>query len=163
MATVYNNNSTAVQTLQEEEPEDAYVLAFDYINWRLNARNLHWPDCPELPPEPSRVQIAIRKVGEHFERTYCQELSSLSAEFSLDPSTSYTDFWGQANGIFNNGQEMDISWGRIVALFAWSGVLAVKAYQAGKRELISNIAEWVAVFTETRLLLWIESHGGWVR
>lgn len=56
-----------------------------------------------------------------------------------------------------------ISWGRIVALYCFGGLLALRCCrQENLQDLTSNVADWLAVYTETRLDAWIRSHGGWV-
>ncbi len=169
IGTPHENSSQSISRLNSEPeailPDDAYILAFDYINHRLKQRSLPWPDCPELPADPTPAMRAMRKLGDLFEAEYIQELSVLSSNLVVSPSTAYADFMDAANGLFEteaSAGQMKISWGRIVSLFSWAGILAARCYQTGRKPLVMNVTQFLAIFVESKLIGWIESNGGWV-
>ena len=55
-----------------------------------------------------------------------------------------------------------ITWGRIVALYAFAGALAYDFTQAGDTRFIRNVSGWMGCFTAKRLSPWIRQNGGWV-
>lgn len=54
-----------------------------------------------------------------------------------------------------------ITWGRIVALYAFAGALAYDFTQAGDARFIRNVSGWMGCFTAKRLSPWIRQNGGW--
>lgn len=54
-----------------------------------------------------------------------------------------------------------ISWGRIVAVYAFAGALAYDFTQAGDTRFVRNVSGWMGRFTAKRLSPWIRQNGGW--
>lgn len=73
-------------------------------------------------------------------------------------STAYPTFFGVADELFAQG----ITWGRVVALFAFGGALSEHCVRKGTPQLVTYVADWVALYTEAHLASWIASNGGWV-
>lgn len=55
-----------------------------------------------------------------------------------------------------------IKWSRIVALYAFGGLLAVECVKNGLEDQISHIADWIYIYVRNKLSFWICRHGGWV-
>jgi hypothetical protein len=168
-------SSVDATTQHPDDPEQvhvAQVLAFDYVLSRLEAADYDWVDCPQLPP-PDRVRLAMRTMGESFEMTYARILDSMIAQLHIDHTTVYPAFVALSKELFRDA----VNWGRIVALFAFGGKLAVHCARngmptqhartththiAGMSERVINIAQWVQIFVSTELRPWIDANGGWV-
>lgn len=56
----------------------------------------------------------------------------------------------------------DISWGKIVALYAVAGGLAVDCIHQGHPEFLHGIMEGMTELLEVNLGEWVASNGGWV-
>ena len=134
-----------------------FVMANDYIKYRLESAGLEWFECPDLP-DSTDARLAMRLLATDFERRYNGELAGMVAELSINPDTIYPTFKQIVEQLFVDG----INWGRIVALFAFGGAVAAQCMANERPALVSQVAEWVAVFTRNRLLPWIQQHGGWV-
>lgn len=163
-----NNGKSSLNSLSEPIqylPDDAYIMAFDFINYRLKRSNLMWLDCPDLPENPSSAVLAMRNLGTKFEKDYQEKLTEESRICKITDETSVIDFLNIALALFkeerNKNEDIEITWGRIVSFFAFSGLLAVQCYRSGHRSLIHSLAQWVAIFVEWKLQPWIDSNGGW--
>lgn len=56
-----------------------------------------------------------------------------------------------------------IEWGRLVGLFVFSSLLAIKAMACHRPDVVENIIQWTADYLEQeRFSEWINQHGGWV-
>lgn len=64
-----------------------------------------------------------------------------------------------ARELFRN----DISWGRIVALFAVTGALASDCVRVGHPEYVLTLVESLGTFVDRDLATWITQQGGWVK
>jgi hypothetical protein len=56
----------------------------------------------------------------------------------------------------------NISWGRIVALLAFSGAVAAECVEKEMPYVVSQIISWTSAFIDQRLASWIQEHNGWV-
>lgn len=134
-----------------------FVMANDYIKYRLSNASYEWYDCPDLP-DSTDARLAMRLLATDFERRYNTELAGMVAQLSINMDTIYPTFKQIVEQLFVDG----INWGRIVALFAFGGAVAAQCMADDRTCLVAQVADWVAVFTRNRLLPWIEQQGGWV-
>lgn len=139
------------------DPNNPFVMANDYIKHRLRSVGLEWYDCPDMP-DSTDARLAMRLLATDFERRYNHELAGMVAQLSINVDTIYPTFKQIVEQLFVDG----INWGRIVALFAFGGAVAAQCMADNRPTLVSQVADWVAVFTRNRLLPWIEQQGGWV-
>lgn len=56
----------------------------------------------------------------------------------------------------------DVTWGRIVALFAMTGALAMDCVKGGHPEYVLGLVQRMGIFVERDLAPWICQQGGWV-
>ena len=134
-------------------------LVADYINFRLQKQGLRWSTCPELPAVPSKVERAMRLLGEEFESRYTEVFQEMCNQLHITPNNAQPTFVAIVNELFSDG----IKWGRIVALFSFGGSLAVQCVEKEMPPLVDNVVEWVTNYVDTNLLSWIQENGGWVR
>lgn len=157
MANMVNQVDEAVQVNRQDVDSEAYIMSCDYIQSKLRKAGYSWPDCPELP-EPTPVRLAMRSLGEEFERLYHQVFDGMCDSLQITPVTAYPTFFGVADELFREG----VTWGRIVALFAFGGALSEQCIHKEMPQLVTYVADWVALYTETHLSQWITDNGGWV-
>lgn len=148
-----NQVDRAVQVNRFDVDSEAYIMVCDYIQAKLQKAGYFWPDCPELP-EPNAVRLAMRFIGEEF----LLDSYDLSDTLKITPTMAYTLFFELVDNLFRAG----ITWGRIVSLFAFGGFIAEQCIRKGISQLVSYIADWVALYTEIHLSQWIIDNGGWV-
>ena len=57
----------------------------------------------------------------------------------------------------------DISWGKIVSLYAVAGGLAVDSVRQGHPEYLYGLVETMGLVVERDIATWMAQQGGWVR
>ncbi|CDQ79824.1 unnamed protein product [Oncorhynchus mykiss] len=73
--------------------------------------------------------------------------------------TSKNSYWNLVEKVFEDGQ---ITWERIAVLFYVAGRIAVKVVIAHLPELVKDILKWTLEYFRSKLLDWIQKHGGWM-
>ena len=128
--------------------QEAEMLAKDFISYRLGSGG---------GPVTSTA-ATLRKLADQIEEQYPSLLNHLCHKLSITRTTAYATFVEIASEVFADG----VNWGRIVALFAFGGKLAVYCDQHHMKDLVELVTEWVGKYVGG-LSDWIEKHGGWVR
>jgi len=141
------------------DPDSSRYLVVDYLHHRLQKVGYTWTTCPPLLPQPTKIHLTIRSMGDEFEDRYRTQFEELSDQLQIAHHTAYSTFSTTAEELFLNG---GVNWGRIVALFAFSGCLACRFCEQHLTELITSLVDWTATYLEHNLGQWINSHGGWV-
>lgn len=134
-----------------------FVMANDYIKYRLEIVGMNWYGCPDLP-DVTDARLTMRILACDFEQRYHSEMVAMIRELNITVYTIYPIFKGLVEQLFRDG----INWGRIIALYAFGGALALDcAVNDERRTLVGQVAEWIAIFTRNRLEPWIQLSGGW--
>ncbi len=136
---------------------EAYVMACDYINHRVQKEGQAWADCPMLP-SPTRSRLLMRNLCEEFEASHKKELHELSKQLAITPRTCYPTFMEISKTMFCYEK---INWEKIVALYSFGGILSIQCIDGSMPELISTVADWIGAFVEAHLDPWIQTQGGW--
>lgn len=55
-----------------------------------------------------------------------------------------------------------LNWGRILALFAMSGLLTLQLMRRQQQDVVKSLQGWLTSFINNHLSSWIERQGGWV-
>lgn len=103
------------------------------------------------------VKLALKDSADEFELLFKQGFSDLSSQLDITPDTAYHSFKSVLDEVFKDG----VNWGRIVGLFAFGGVLCVECAERNMSELVSRIADWMTLYLDEQLGVWIHSQGGW--
>ncbi|XP_039971892.1 bcl-2-like protein 1 [Xiphias gladius] len=124
-----------------------------------NTRNRCGQPGTSLPPRDGReaIKAALRDSADEFEWLFTQAFSDLSSQLDITPETAYHSFKSVMDEVFKDG----VNWGRIVGLFAFGGVLCVECVEKNMSELVSRIADWMTMYLDEHISLWIQSQGGW--
>ena len=133
------------------------LLVADYIKCRLDKDGLAWESAPVLP-EPGRVEKTMRVIGAEFEQRYNEVFTQMCNQLHITPSNCQPTFVAIVGELFSDG----IKWGRIVALFAFGGALAVQCVQREMPLLVDQVLDWVTTYIDNHLQSWILEHGNWV-
>lgn len=143
--------------------EEAFALALDYIPYRLRNKfdQTKLKGLPReylVPHNPSTVAAKVRGLATHMEAEYPDLFESACTKLGITPATASTTFDSVAKEIFQTGT----NWGRIVALFTFSGVVAHHFVVMDRPEMVPHVLEWIVNFIADHLLQWIRENGGWV-
>lgn len=136
---------------------DTRNLVADYVNFRLRKDGLEWANCPDLTPSGA-VGRTMKALGQEFEIRYTEVFQEMCNQLHITPNTAHPTFTAIVNELFSDG----IKWGRIVALFAFGGSLAVQCVEKEMPPLVDQIVDWVADYVDQNLISWIIEQGGWV-
>lgn len=142
----------------EMEPAGCRYLVLDYIQYQLTRAGKFWNEGPALLPKPPKLNTAMRRMGDELEEQYKSNFEQLFEQLQIQRDSAYPTFTTAVEELFNGG----INWGRVVALFVFSGILAKRFHDAGYRELLYSLADWTTTYIEHNLNDWIRNHGGWV-
>ena len=132
-------------------------IAEDYVRYCLERNGFAWESC-QTDVLPNEHQRAMRALGDEFESRFNHTFDDMIDQLYITPETIYTTFRTVAEEIFIDG----VNWGRVVALFCFSGKLAVRCFQQSMSQLVNSIVDWVSIYVDTSLSAWIAVNNGWV-
>lgn len=147
-----------VKLIRKMDPVGTRYIVVDYLNHRLSKNGHTWTHCPPLQDPPLKIHITMREKGDEFEDLYKIQFQDLVDQLHVTHDTCYPMFKAVVGELFQGG----INWGRVVALFAFSGSLSTRCVEKGMAGLVDSIVDWVTQFIEQDLRQWIDQHGGWV-
>ncbi|KAI8792963.1 heat shock protein 30C [Biomphalaria glabrata] len=137
---------------------DTRSIVADYIKYRLQNSGFTWDnDGRPANVSPNSVQIAMRTLGDEFEERFSSRFDDLINQLNINDENAYETYTAIVNEIFSDS----INWGRIVALFGFSGRFAVRCYELNKTHLVDNLLEWLTTYVDTRLSSWMNTHNNW--
>jgi len=87
-----------------------------------------------------------------------QVFDDMCNQLHITPNNAQATFVTIVNELFSDG----IKWGRIVALFAFSGALAVQCVQKEMPLLVEQVVDWTVAYIDGHLMSWIIQNGDWV-
>ena len=87
-----------------------------------------------------------------------QVFDEMCHQLHITPNNAQATFVTIVNELFSDG----IKWGRIVALFAFSGALAVQCVQKEMPLLVDQVVDWTVAYIDGHLMSWIVQNGDWV-
>jgi len=79
-------------------------------------------------------------------------------QLHITPNNAQATFVTIVNELFSDG----IKWGRVVALFAFAGALAVQCVQKEMPLLVDQVVDWTVGYIDGHLMSWIVQNGDWV-
>ncbi|XP_022783840.1 bcl-2-related ovarian killer protein-like isoform X2 [Stylophora pistillata] len=143
---------------------DANLYCLDYIEERLKRSNID-SDLEFIRPKAVSesllsISAKIIEVGELLETTYPHLYNNVSKQLKVKLRSEVI-----VGDIFRNfGRELfreGITWGRIVALFAFAAAISADCITQGRPELVKNVLSCVRLYVLDHLAVWIRSQGGW--
>lgn len=131
--------------------EETFVLAEDYVGFCSGVQ--------QTPPSESAQ--AMRYLAKEMEQQHRGKFRSLSQEFldtcGSDPSQCLHRVMRELVG------DGKLNWGRVVSIFAFTGVLASELLsRRGNSECSPRLAETVAEYLGGEKRDWLMENGGWV-
>lgn len=104
-------------------------------------------------------------AGTELERMHPKVYTNITRQACISPTSILVSDKAVAGLLMAMSHQMlktDINWGKIVALFAVAGGLAVDCIHQGHPEFLHGIMEGMTEILEVNLGEWIASNGGWV-
>lgn len=84
----------------------------------------------------------------------------MTRRLDVTPETGYMTFTAVANELFE-GENLVVSWGRIVALYSFGGTLAMDYKEKNMDDLAINIATFMGRYASEVVAPFVERSGGW--
>lgn len=114
----------------------------------------------------SEVFPELASIGQELERMHPKLFTSVARQASASPGGGILAS-EKAPGVVLSavGRElfkMDVTWGKIVSLFAVAGGLGVDCVRQGHPEYLQGLMEAVGEVLEDEVAPWIITNGGWV-
>ncbi|XP_071453875.1 bcl-2-related ovarian killer protein-like [Hetaerina americana] len=110
----------------------------------------------------SPVCHVLLSAGQELERMHPQVYSDVSRQMGITLSTESVTR-GSLSAVGRHIFKNEVTWSKIVSLFAVAGGLAVDCVRRGHHEYLSSLVEAIAdVIEEEQLSAWIASKGGWM-
>jgi len=108
----------------------------------------------------SHVAETMCVVGDEFHDLYFNSFQDMVGSINIHAD----DLKDVIYKIFDVTCETGIEWGRITGIFVFSAILAVKAMDCNRTDVVENIISWTSAYLESqRYSNWISQHNGWVR
>ncbi|XP_059608862.1 bcl-2-related ovarian killer protein [Phlebotomus argentipes] len=108
---------------------------------------------------------ALNYVGEELERMHPRVYSGVARQISRNPGGELPSeeaapclMSAVARDLFRT----DITWAKVISLFAMAGGLAVDCVRQGHSDYLPRLVEGVAEVIEDELVPWINDNGGWM-
>jgi BCL2-like 1 (apoptosis regulator Bcl-X) len=133
---------------QENNP---FAMAYDYIKYRLSLDEEEWYDCPDLPDVTDAI-MAMRILATDFEHQNKSKLTEMLGRLNLDSNMIYPEFTKVAKELFTD----TINYGRVVALYAFTGMLVSHCVADELSILVRPIADFLAIYTRNQIKPWVE-------
>ena len=135
-------------------------LVKDFVCYRLkkagydNFGSVATTNTPE-----SVTRRTLRLMGDEFTNAYFNAFDDMTSSINIHDE----NLRDVLCNILDVTCETGIHWGRIIGVFVFSSVLAVKAMDCQREDVVENIIQWTVDYLGTpRFSNWIVQHGGWV-
>jgi hypothetical protein len=153
---IINNNQS--QAYKDTMDQNIRSIAADYIKYRLQSHGFTWEnDGRQENVSPNNIQSLIRVLGDEFEVRFENRYAYLISQLTITDDNAYDTFTASVRELFAGG----INWGRIVALFGFSGCFAVRCFELNRPHIVDNLLEWLTTYVDTQLSGWINTHDNW--
>ncbi|VDM70337.1 unnamed protein product [Strongylus vulgaris] len=109
--------------------------------------------------------LLFRKVAYIFERRHRSELHAFADELLEDENLSFTRYCEIVDEFGRTADEMEngMSYGRLVGLISFGGLVAARLYARNLRREVQQLALYTAKFIAKRIrLTWVEDERSWV-
>ncbi|VDK58288.1 unnamed protein product [Anisakis simplex] len=130
----------------------------------MHLNGLEWHERPALPYEDLPEYESMRDMGMRFERRNKEELMKMIDQLLVDKYLTFNRYVKVVENFGRNADESPahMSYGRMVALIAFGGLMACCLAEKELRSEISAIAIYTSKFLEKRIKMsWAEDNRSW--
>ncbi|KHN78669.1 Apoptosis regulator ced-9 [Toxocara canis] len=157
-----------VEPLRDFEHDKYAIQGFvvDYFTYRLQLKDFEWAERPVLPYENLAEYEAMRDVALIFERRHSDELNRMVDQLLSDKYLSFQRYVEVVENFGRNDDESPahMSYGRLVALISFGGVMVCRLAEEHMRSEISAVALYTSKFLEKRIQLsWAQDDRSWAK
>uniref|UniRef100_A0A0B7AMK5 Apoptosis regulator Bcl-2 family BH4 domain-containing protein n=1 Tax=Arion vulgaris TaxID=1028688 RepID=A0A0B7AMK5_9EUPU len=138
--------------------ESTRAIVVDYLKYRLDSCGYSWDnDGRQSNITPNPVQSAMRRLGDDFEERYNSRFVDMIQKLNITSDNASDTFTAIMDEIFTDG----VNWGRVIALFGFSGRFAVYCFEHDMDEMVDHIVELVTAYVDNTLRDWMLNHNNW--
>lgn len=147
--------------------EEGAFLARHMVYCLLNDSGIKFNGYRDGPHKSThKLEQEFRTTVETFERSclfmkkrHNDEITQLVRTLDISDARLHQNFQKSVNTLMVDG----IRWGRIVALFYFTSVLAERLYKEGHQSKIESLIGWLSLFSNETVVPWVsQQRGGWV-
>ena len=103
----------------------------------------------------------LKNMGQILEMKYPRLYTRISHHLRMSYDSEIL-VWDSFNKFALNLFSEGVTWCKIIALFAFTGGLALDCTCHGRGNLLAKIVYWFGLFVMKKLALWIQREGGWL-
>lgn len=137
----------------------------DYIQYRVHLHNVYCPRLPEIPVSDDYRFELIRAVALIFEKKHAEELTNMVTTLCLNGRLTFQRYVEVVECFAHNDDDesnKQLSYGRLVALIAFAGLVAMKLCDLQLFTEVSMIAPYTSKFLHKRIVLtWPQDRRSW--
>ncbi|XP_023238696.1 bcl-2-related ovarian killer protein-like [Centruroides sculpturatus] len=151
--------------------EQAMAACGRYLRFKLRSRlaahkklglqRLKSVGGPAGDPPVARVSAEIRRLADELEKRHPELYRSVIENVGLQTLNNETAVRNLFLALARRILEPEVTWGRIVALYALAGSLALDCVRLGHPEFVPCLVQNVGTLMETNVAQWIAQQGGW--
>ena len=110
-------------------------------------------------PDTTEEQHAMRRLAMSFEQQNMTTMTNMAMTLCMNNNTLYNDYQEIVKQLFPNHS---ITWGRCVALYSFTGLMAVNCMNEDKSDLVKELTIFLGIYTRERIDPWIrQQKDGW--
>ncbi|PIO70664.1 apoptosis regulator protein, Bcl-2 family [Teladorsagia circumcincta] len=136
----------------------------DYLAWRIKQDKMEWFEQPELPFGTQPEHEMMRQVAHIFERRHRTELNEFADDLLENEDLTFSRYCDIVDEFGRTADEMEngMSYGRLVGLISFGGLVAARMYARNFRREVRQLAVYTAKFIDKRIrLTWVEDERSW--
>lgn len=159
--TVLHSQELCIDSMNEGPTTRDYIE--DYCVYRIR-REIPLPNYEHVRDDPcNAVAARIREIGTQIETKNPDFFARVCDELNVNVSTAYAQFKDLADELFRDQQNghQGVSWGRIAALIAFSGRLALHCATHDMVDMVPSVIGWTARYLDGNLHGWMGEHNNW--
>ncbi|XP_060744324.1 bcl-2-related ovarian killer protein homolog B [Tachysurus vachellii] len=142
----------------------ARLLCREFMYSRITREGLSWSAVDAVPPAApaalTHAALVLLKLGDELENIQPHVYRNIAKQLNISVALEVvvTDaFLAVASEILSLG----ITWGKVVAIFAVAGGLAVDCVRHQHPAVVLTIEESLGEFVRKSLVPWLRRRGGW--
>ncbi|XP_071830738.1 bcl-2-like protein 1 isoform X1 [Apostichopus japonicus] len=135
----------------------------DYCIYRIR-KEVPLPNYDHVRDDPvNAVAARIREIGTQIETKNPDFFARVCDQLNVNATTAYAQFKDLADELFRDQQNghQGVSWGRIAALIAFSGRLALHCATHDMENMVPSVIGWTERYLDGNLNIWMQEHDQW--
>lgn len=147
----------------EEIVEQSKVICRDFIHDKLKAAGILSSKVNLNSTGKSHVSLTVIAVGQELVKLHPKVYRDLSRKLNMTMNSATLVDKTLSQVLEQMLGEGEITWAKVISMFALAGQFAVECVQQGHPEFVRVIVDSIGHFVSAYLTDWVISQRGWVR